>query len=487
MSEKAPVLKLKRLIEDGLENLVASLGAGQDKRQFSKFVNKKMLSMDGNQVELDAMYRTDWLCGKVVDIVPNDMTREWRSFDSDDIDPDTVEDLENEEKRLHLVHKFNSADKWARLYGTGFIVMNIDDGQTPDQPLNIDAVKEGGLKWINAIDRHRVSRDQVVPIADPLDAAFGFPELYRFNETSVTIHHSRVLRFDGIMLPFDEFRRNNYWGMSVLERLYDAVIDFNTTTRSTSSMVYEATVDVVKVKGLMAYLQTSEGEKNIRKRFSLASMLKSINNMLLLDSEEDYEKKTQSFSGLGDLIMKYAELLSAATDIPATRLLGSSASGLNATGEGDLKNYYDMIASKQTFDYSPKLDYFDQIMAKSLGLSDDTDLSYEWNSLFQMTDKETADMEFVNAQRDAIYIDRGVVPEEAVAKELKQEGVYTNIDDDWIKELEENGGEFGELGTTEEIEPGQAPQETQGGAGGEGSEGGGGEVQSGAAGTSEET
>lgn len=458
--ERAKVMdKDSTELHDSLENLVAQLGTSQDKRSHSRFVNNKRLSMDGMQEELNALYRTDWLAGKVVDIIPDDMTREWRYF-SGDIEPETIELLIEEEERLGLPNAVNQAHKWARLYGTAFIVMNIDDGQPVDKPLDINKIKKGGLKHIKVVDRHRIDRADLQPIENPLDPNYGMPVYYRFVNTNIKIHHSRVIRFDAVHLPFDEFKRNNYMSDSVLDRLYEALTNFNTVASGSASMVYETNVDVMKIKGLMNYLQSPEGTSLIQKRFTMAGMLKSFNNMLLLDNEEEYDKKQNSFASIPDLLYAHALFMAGGSDIPATRLLGSSASGLNATGEGDMKNYYDTIKSKQSKDYKPKLDFFDKIMAKSLGLKDDADLSYKFNSLFQMTPKEQADTEFVNAQRDAIYLDRNVVPEYTVAKDLKQESVYTNITDEHIEELEEYSNGFEP--DTNEVEPG-AQQEEQGG------------------------
>lgn len=454
-------------LKDSLENLVAQLGTSQDKRSHSRFVNSKRLSADGMQEELNALYRTDWLAGKVVDIIPDDMTREWRYF-SGDIEPDTVEMLVQEEERLGVSEKFNSGHKWARLYGTAFIVMNVDDGEPVDKPLRIDKIKKGGLKHIKVVDRHRIDRADLQPIENPLDPNYGMPVHYRFVNTNVKIHHSRVIRFDGVKLPFDEFKRNNYMSDSVLDRLYEALTNFNTVASGSASMVYETNVDVMKVKGLMNYIQSPEGTSLIQKRFTLAGMLKSFNNMLLLDSEEEYDKKQNTFASIPDLLYAHALFLAGGSDVPATRLLGSSASGLNATGEGDMKNYYDVIRSKQTKDYKPKLDYFDMIMAKSLGIKEDMDLSYKFNSLFQMTPKEQADTDFTNAQRDKIYLESGVVPEYSIAKELKQKQTYTNITDEHIEELEEfeNGFEP----DPNEVEPG-TQQEAPGGEKEEGESG----------------
>jgi len=446
-------------LKDSLENLVAELGTNQDKRSHSTFVNSKRLSADGNQVELNALYRTDWLAGKVVDIIPDDMTREWRYF-SGDIEPETVGALVEEEERLGLADAFNQAHKWARLYGTSFIVINVDDGQPVDQPLNLNRVRKGGLKHIKVVDRHRIDRADLQPIENPLDPNYGMPVYYRFVNTNVKIHHTRVIRFDAVKLPFDEFKRNNYMSDSVLDRIYEALTNFNTIAAGSASMVYESNVDVMQVKNLMGYLQTAEGTSLLQKRFTLADMMKSFNNMLVLDVDEKYDKKQNSFASIPDLLNAHALFLAGASDVPATRLLGSSASGLNATGEGDMKNYYDVIRSKQSKDYKPKLDFFDIIMAKSLGIPDEADLDYKFNSLFQMTPKEQADTDFIIAQRDQIYLDKGVVPEYTIAKELKQNSTYTNLTDEHIDELEEYTNGFEP--DTNELELGNEQEEQAG-------------------------
>ena len=419
---------------DSLENLVAGLGAGTDKRAQSRFVNRKMMSADGGQEELNAIYRTDWLAGKIVDIIPNDMVREWRTFVGD-INPSTVEILEIAEADLALRSAFGSAHKWARLYGTAFILLVIDDGLNPSQPVQLDRIKKGSLKHIKVIDRHRVSNSEVVPIQDPLNPKFGFPDFYRINETSVRIHHTRLIRFDGTELPFDEFRRNNYNSDSVIERLYGPLLNHAIAADSAAAMIFETNVDIVKIRGLMDYIQTAEGESLIRKRFALASSMKSFNNMLLLDEQETFETKSNTFAGLPDLLDRFAQYLSSASDIPATRLLGQNASGLSATGEGDLKNYYDMIRSLQVSDYRPKLKQFDDILIRHLGLNPDDDYKFEFNSLFQMTDKEKSEIHLSRAQRDQIYLDNDIVTPKMVLKDLQQTDTYTNITDDDVDSL----------------------------------------------------
>jgi hypothetical protein len=97
----------------------------------------------------------------------------------------------------------------------------------------------------------------------------------------------------------------------------------------------------------MAYVGTPDGERKVTDRYRIAATGKSINRMLILDGKEKYERKSASFQTLPDLMDRFFQNVSGAADIPMTRLFGMSPGGLNASGESDLRNYYDRIASSQ--------------------------------------------------------------------------------------------------------------------------------------------
>jgi phage-related protein (TIGR01555 family) len=435
MNAKVTVEKASML--DGLLNVVSNLGNTTGKRSHSKFVNTRSLSIGSVDPELLSMYQTDWASGKLVDIIPNDMTREWREFSA--LTHDTKKLLEAEEERLGIQKAYNQCHKWARLMGTGFIVLAVDDGLLPDQPLDISTVKPGQFKHIKVLDRTRVNTAGVIPVMDPLDPRYGMPEYYRFSDSSTRIHHSRLIRLEGVELPYEEFRKNNYFSMSVLDRLYESITNFNTATDSSAEMIYEANVNIHKIRGFRDYLESPGGDERLIKRFSLSKMLKSFTNCVVVDENESVELQSNSFSGLPELIERYGQILAAASDIPSTRFMGRSPGGLSATGESDLRNYADNLKARQVVEYSPGLKIIDELMAKNIGLAEDVDLSFEFSPIFQPTQKEIADIEFVNAQRDAIYLDRGVVDEPVIARELQQEGVYANITDEHIEDLESIG------------------------------------------------
>ena len=54
-----------------------------------------------------------------------------------------------------------------------------------------------------------------------------------------------------------------------------------------------------------------------------------------------------SFDGIKDMHEAFMTEVAGAAEIPVTKLFGRSPDGMNATGEADMRNYYERIASLQ--------------------------------------------------------------------------------------------------------------------------------------------
>jgi hypothetical protein len=162
-----------------------------------------------------------------------------------------------------------------------------------------------------------------------------------------------------------------------------------------------------------------------------------------------YEKKSNNFSNLDKIIQQFMIDVSGAADIPMTRLFGQSAAGLSATGDNDVRNYYDMVSAKQESELRPQLEYLYEVLVRSeLGHMPD-DFRFDFNPLWQLSDKEQADVEKTRAERDQIYVGLGVVAEHLVARDLKERGTYRNMTDDdveLVEELNQPMDENGEVG-----------------------------------------
>ncbi|SEO76498.1 hypothetical protein SAMN02800692_2002 [Luteibacter sp. UNC138MFCol5.1] len=406
---------------DSLQNLVAGLGDARDKASYSRYVMGRVI----DQSELETLYRTNWLAGKVVDIPASDMTRAWVTRKTALTD-EQMKPFYALEKKLKLKAKVRDALAWGRLYGGAAIFIHVK-GQDPKLPLDPATVQQRAQISLHVFDRYRAPRGAGAVVQDPISEMFGQPDNFQIAGTPLQVHHTRMIQFSGAELPWQQFVSNGYWHDSVLQRLYDSLTRYDTVTQGTASMFFEAVVDVLKVAGLGNMLATDEGTELVKKRFGLAAVMKSFNRVLLLDGDDDHSQKTNSFSGVKDVIQQFMSDIAGGADIPATRLFGKSPDGMNASGDSDTRNYYDRISSDQEDQVRPPLERLDEILMRaSIGTYPD-DLELTFNPLWQMSDPEKAALEKTRAERDAVYLTNGVVTEGVVAAELMENGTYSKM------------------------------------------------------------
>ncbi len=417
---------------DGLENFVAGLGNFSDKRAYTGWG----IVIPKNRVELEGMYRASWSAKRIVNMISDDMTGTWREFAFGDSDENPqLEALQTAEKDFCIQAKFNSGQRWANLYGGCLGIIGTRDVTNPEDmatPLNVETVKKGDLKYFHIIDRWRAAPSGVM-VTDLEDPAFGMPENYLIAESSVIVHHTRVVRFAGEELPYFEWLRNGRWDDSILQHGFDAIKDYESIAASIATMMFEANVDVIKSDNIAQILSENDGEAKVTRRFAAAQRLKSFNHTLLLDKEEDYEKKSNQFTNLRDVWQQSGVNLCGAYDVPMTRFFGQSPGGLNSTGDGDLQNYYKRISSDREKKLRPVLEYFDEIFVRSVLGSMPDDYSWSFNSLWDTNDTDQATIDYNNAQRDQIYILQGVITPGLAASELKLRGTYSSQSDEDVQ------------------------------------------------------
>ena len=414
-------------IFDGLQNLVSGLGTTRDKATYTEF-NRTHLSDD----YLGTLYR-HWIFAKTVDIPVDDMLSKGRTVQAADVAKEEIENFYRAEQDLNVTQALSDALKWARLYGGGGILLDVNDpGGDLSTPLNPNTLKQGCINKLIPLDR-----TDITPYhgTDNAIGAMRDPIYYELSD-GTKLHPSRFVRFDGVRLPWRELERNNYWGGSIVERVYDEATASKTVLSSIASMVFESNIDVVSVKGLFSKFLTGVGRSKLIERFTLANLTKSINKTLLIDAEaEEFSRQPLNFSGLPPLVSEFLNVVAAAADIPITRFLGQSAKGLNATGEGDLRNYYDMISALQVSMLAPKLRQLDAILTRHVFGYMPDEWRSEFNPLWIMSDLDRANKDKIDADTDTIYDNLGIVQPHQIAGRLLASGRYDMLDAEYVEDM----------------------------------------------------
>lgn len=401
---------------DGWVNLLAGLSGKSDKTKYTTFGEYEYLE---DQM-LGRLYMGEGLATKIIKTPADDMTRKWITIANDDKGEiqKTLDDLKAEER-------FNEAIQWQRLYGGAIIVMGIMDGKEADEPLNMKTAKS--IEWLEVVDRSNIILDTSAYVQDTKSKDFGKMEIYDIligpNLNQMRVHRSRVLEFFGNPAPkgiAEQLEDVKYWGMSILQTIFRNLASYGSAVQSIDNILYELIIGKYKIAGLSEKL-ASGNESQVIARMEMINMYKSVIHAVLLGENEDYIRDTVNAAGIPDLWDRYMIHLSGVAEIPVTKLFGRSPAGENATGEGDLNNYYDSIESKQKLDVRSPLQRAVDIIAEIDNIPGDNH-QITFNPLKQMTKKEIAEIDKMNAETDNIYMQNGVVTNLEVRE--KRKGIY---------------------------------------------------------------
>jgi len=456
VSDAVPVTDV-RPVNDGLQNFQARLGLGTDNLLSAGRYNQSApVTRDPRQLE--AMYRQSWIVGAAVDAVADDMTRAGVDFGSA-VAPDVVEAMNGQADDLKLWDSVGDTIRWARLYG-GAIGVLLIDGQDTATPLRPETVKQDAFRGILPIGRWELIPDGVYGIGPgitDLGPGLGMQEFYRVGPNApalrnAEIHHSRVIRMEGVKLPYFQRVTEQGWGLSIIERLLDRLLAFDSASVGAAQLVFKAYLRTLKVKGLRQILAAGgAAEEALAKNVEAIRRFQTTEGLSIIDADDDFQTHAYTFAGLDDVLLQFGQQLAGATGIPLVRLFGQSPAGLNSTGDGDIRNYYDGINARQQRDLrSPLNRVFDVLHRSTTGDRPPKGFGYNFNPLWQQSEKEKADTAQTITTAVVGAYDAGILSKPAALKELKQSadvtGVFSNISVADITDAENEGPLLGEMG-----------------------------------------
>lgn len=410
--------KVVKFFSDGLRSLTANLGTSKDKAT-SVAYHVSIVS----PLEIEAAYKTSWLAQKIIDLPAEDATRRWRSWSAT---PEDITAIEKEEKRLNIARAVRRAVKGSRLRGASAIYFSLSDVQgNPNrraEPVDFATLGKDCIKAVSVISRHRLTPGPIDE--DPDSPTFGGPSVYYLNtagtQGQTEIHVSRLAIFYGRQGLSDDTDMDvsaDRWNTeSTLQPIFTAIKNTDSVVATVASMLFEAKIDVYKIPNFMQSLQEDPNYENVvTERFGLANRIKSINNAIILDNEEEHEGKQLTFSGVSEVMEKFFQVASGGGCIPVTRLFGRSPSGLNATGESDIRLYYDDVTGMQVNDIDPSMVNANRLLKISALGRDDEKIFHTWRSLWSPNEAEKAKMAKEAAEVGKILVDMGMKKEVAIA------------------------------------------------------------------------
>lgn len=415
--------------QDGWNNAFTLAGTKRDRTTKTGFGMSAKL----DQETLDSLYASGGIARRIIDLPSQEMTREWFTVTDEKSD-----ELLDRMEELKVQSTVTYAVAMARLFGGSLVMLLADDGRTLSEPLNPLAVKE--IDGLRVYDRHQVSWTEQSLYSDPGQRQYGQPEIYTIspiNGTPFNVHESRIVRVPGLVVSDRMRARNSGWDYSYLQPVYEALGNLASSYTASASVIQDFVQTIMSIKGLTEMI-AGGNESVVAKRIEILDMSRHVLNTILTDADgEQFSKQSSSVAGMSELLNSFMIQVSSITGIPMTKLFGISAGGLNATGDNDIRNFYDEIKTNQEFNLKPVLETIVKwFMLEKKGAYrgvEPAKWSIKFNPLWQMSDRELAEVKKITAETDALYLDRGVFTEAEVAETRgKSEG--------WKLDIEINNG-----------------------------------------------
>lgn len=393
--------------------------------------------MTSNYALLNSLYRSNWVVQNVVGLMVDDMLREWYSLKS--ASPEQCKAIQSVERTTKLRDRISTGLKWGRLYGGAAGLILIDGQEDLSQPLDMDAVLPGSFRGLYILDRWQgISPDaaltfeggELVPASYSISDAAG--------HTAARVHHSRLVRrFTGRELPDLERQAELYWGESEVEALYKDVVAHDNVSANMAALTFQANINTMEVKGLEQLLSLSSPD--VQKRFwntmQAQSVLRSNFGVQLVEQGNKMTNTQYTFTGLSDVYESMCLNLCGASHYPMTKLFGRSPAGMNATGESDLKNYYDYVDTLRESKLRPILDKLLPVVARSAGI-EALDFEISFPPLWTPTASETASIAKQKTEVIVSAFQSGLLGADTAMQELKkledETGLFGSLTDELI-------------------------------------------------------
>ena len=344
------------------------------------------------------LYYTSWEARKIVEIPVDDAFR---------IKPKLVG--VTDEQKMALMNAMDKIGGWEKmrraavqermLGGCALYIGVASETDDPSKPIDLNSVEKGDLKFLNVVSINQITNPEYD--TDPFSPGYDKPKYYEIN--GIKTHVSRLIIFDGDPLfnyssqrLMQNFRINPQgFGESVLAPLWDSIIRCIGTQQAAYQLAQKASITMVRSDNLLSLEGTKRGEEANRQLQEMAEQISIYRAAILKGKGVEVQETGAQFGSVPELMMSFIQILSAGSDVPASRFIGQAPGGLNATGEGDLENYYNNIASYQETCLDPKYEKLFDILGPSV-LGNDVwkqvkpDFELEFESLWNLDGQEKA-------------------------------------------------------------------------------------------------
>lgn len=359
-----------------------------------------------------------------------EMTRRWLKLTNKGADKTAmkISKLEARLEELKICDLFREAALKTEQFGRAHVYVSVkgqDDDATRQLPLT--EIKKGDLIKFCCIEPYWLtpySWNSTHPER---------PDFYKPQSWYVLgrkTHHTRLLTFIFREVPDLIKPAYDFAGISITQLMMPYVNRWLRTAKSVNDLInIFSIVNLATDLGSILALPPSD-PKSIFSRVKALIALRDNKGVAVTNkTTEELSIHDVSLAGLDKLQAQAQEHMATPGRMPLIKFFGITPTGLTATSEGEFQNWYAYVKGMQELGFSPNFTILLMFVQMDLFGAVDQDIGFEWQNLFEPTGKELAEIRKSDADRDGVYIDKGVVDADETRDKLRKdpESGYNNL------------------------------------------------------------
>ena len=316
-------------------------------------------------------------------------------------------------ERQNIIRKVVKAIRSMECVGGCLIYLQTDDNDL-SEPLDLLTYDVRKVTDFIHIDPINVAAT-VVNTIEPAKADYMEPEIWYVIGLG-NVHKSRFLKFEDNVPELLLRPMCMYFGTPLTNLIKQDIANSNLATQGLANLINRCRYMFLKTDD-QSY--TTANVKNFKDRLRVMSKMQDNFMFTPIKATEDVVQQTTALTGFSETTEFLYEVISAKTSIPMTELMGTSAKGLNATGEGDRRAWYDRVTALRT----SVQNQFETMLGIIAGQDDGVfkEIHYRFNALETPTERETAEIRKATLE---------------VAKAIIEVGGDQEQTFDWLKKLD---------------------------------------------------
>ena len=363
--------------------------------------------------QLCALLSQNWLISKACLMPAKDATRNGYEISINDgieVDPKVLDAIRKQDELYNLNQNLIQFVKMGRVFGirVAMFVVESDDEEYYKKPFNPDGVTPGSYRGISQIDPYWIT-PQLDGEAAGNPASINFYEPTWWNVNGRLVHRTHLVIFRTEELPDILKPAYIYGGISIPQKIAERVYAAERCANEAPLLTLTKRTDVVKAD--MA--QATADFDGFANRMQQWVYNRDNYGVKMLGLDEEMAQFDTSLADLDAVIMTQYQLVAAASNVPATKLLGTSPKGFNATGEFEESSYHEELESIQYHDLSPLIERHHLLLIRS-NIAPEFNIepfntTVIWNPLDAMTDKELSELNRYKAETGRVLIESGAI------------------------------------------------------------------------------